>query len=54
MRVGRPLAAWLDVWGGRGTRREHDAAVAELAARHAVAIEHYRAGRVATALPLLE
>jgi len=40
--------------GWPGTRREHDAAVAELAARHAVAIEHYRAGRVATALPLLE
>jgi|SRR5690349_11075492 len=37
-----------------GTTPDDRRAIAGLASRHAVAMEHYRAGRVETALPLLE
>jgi hypothetical protein len=37
-----------------GTSPEDRRAIAGLASRHAAAVEHYRAGRVETALPLLE
>lgn len=37
-----------------GTSPDDRRAIAGLASRHAAAVEHYRAGRVETALPLLE